>query len=141
MTRLTIAQAQSSLTKILTGLHHPPLGSAAAFMEEAGEVAKVLVDHHCYGRPFDREALEGELADAFVCLAELASLHGIDLGVAVAEKIKDIGNRAPKWRATLGPSLKNAWTVPHGPGAHNPDLPEKATNARKEAARRRRSRA
>lgn len=121
MNDLTISRAQQTLTKVLTGLHHPPLGSAAAFMEEAGEVAKILVDHHCYGRPFEREALEGELADAFVCLAELATLHGIDLGAAVEEKLGDIGERAPQWRASLGASLQTAWTVPHGPGARNPD--------------------
>lgn len=120
MTPATLSETQAALARILTGLHHPPLGSVAALTEEVGETAKLLLDHHAYGKPLDPKALGGELADVFVCIAEIATLHGIDLGAAVSTKVDDLARRAPKWRVELEGALDAAWKGAHGPEARRP---------------------
>ena len=84
---------------ILQDLDHPPLGAGVALAEECGEVARVLLDHHAYGKPLDQEMLGSELMDIFVVIAEIATLHGIDLDAAAAHKLDDLARRAPSWRA------------------------------------------
>lgn len=116
-TPLSLTDIQARLRAILRGLEHPPLGAATALSEEVGEVAKLLLDHHAYGKPLDQDKLGGELADVLTCLCEIASLHGIDLGAAAAGKLEDLATRAPKWRADLGAAIDSAWTRPSGPGA------------------------
>ena len=96
------------LAEILSGLEHPPLGTAVALAEECGEVAKHILDHHAYGRPLERSALGSELADVFVCLCEIATRHGIDLDAAVAAKEAALRKLAPEWRVTLAEALKKA---------------------------------
>jgi NTP pyrophosphatase (non-canonical NTP hydrolase) len=94
------------------GLHHPPLGSAAALAEEVGELSKHLVDHHCYGKAFDRAAFGAELADVLICVAELATLHGVDLQDADAREDRRRSKRlAPKWRTQLGGAFERAWKI------------------------------
>jgi NTP pyrophosphatase (non-canonical NTP hydrolase) len=121
MNEAALSVLQARLKTILRGLHHPPLGSVAALTEETGELAKHLVDHHCYGKPFDRAGFGSELADVFICLTELATLHGVELEAAVLAKIAKIERLAPEWRASLGPKLEEAWRAPHGAGARHPD--------------------
>jgi NTP pyrophosphatase (non-canonical NTP hydrolase) len=96
------------LAEILAGLEHPPLGAGVALAEECGEVAKHLLDHHAYGRPLERDALGSELADVFVCICEIATLHRIDLDAAVAAKEESLRKLAPEWRVTLAEALKRA---------------------------------
>lgn len=104
----SINAAAGRLSRALRGLDHPPLGQSTALAEECGEVAKVLLDHHAYGKPLDRALLGGELADVFTCLAEIATHHGIDLGTAIEAKTKDLAVRARKWRKELSPQLARA---------------------------------
>lgn len=117
----TIEDLQKRLKEILRGLEHPPLGSAAALAEEVGEVSKLLLDHHAYGKALDPAALGGELADVLVCLCEIATLHGVDLDAAGAKKLADLATRAPGWRKDLGAALDAAWKNPTGPAARRPD--------------------
>lgn len=98
MTDLSPESLRLRFDTILDGLQHPLLGSVAALTEECGEVAKVLLDHHAYGQELDRDALGSELMDVFVCLCEIATLHGVDLDVAARAKVEDLERRAPKWR-------------------------------------------
>jgi NTP pyrophosphatase (non-canonical NTP hydrolase) len=118
---ITLRDLQARLADVLRGLAHPPLASAAALSEEVGEVAKHLLDHHGYGKPLSADALAGELADVLVCLNEIATLHGIDLGAAMLAKLDDLAARAPKWRKDLGAALDSAWKNPAGPAARRPD--------------------
>ena len=120
MTPTTIEELQKRLKDLLLGIEHPPLGSAAALSEEVGEVAKLLLDHHAYGKALDSGALGGELADVLVCLCEIATLHRIDLGAAARKKLEDLAARAPEWRRDLGPALDAAWKNPAGPAASRP---------------------
>lgn len=117
----TLRDLQCRLAASLAGLHHPPLGSAAALAEEVGELSKHLVDHHCYGKAFDRAAFGAELADVLICVAELATLHGVDLQDAALAKIADVERLAPKWRTQLGGALERAWKVPYGDAVRPPD--------------------
>lgn len=105
---LSIHAAALRLGQALRGLDHPPLGQSTALAEECGEVAKLLLDHHAYGKPLDRALLGSELADVFTCLAEIAKHHGINLGDAVDAKTKDLAVRARKWRKDLAPELSRA---------------------------------
>jgi NTP pyrophosphatase (non-canonical NTP hydrolase) len=119
--RLSLRELQARLRKDLRGLHHPPLGACAALTEEVGEVAKILLDHHGYGKPLDKAALGSELADVLVCLCEIATLHGIELDAAATRKASDLATRARKWRRDLGTALARSWKRPAGPGARRPD--------------------
>jgi NTP pyrophosphatase (non-canonical NTP hydrolase) len=119
----TIADLQARLAVVLSGLRHPPLGAAAALAEETGELSKLLVDHYCYGKPFDKKAFGDELADVFICLSELASLHDVDLQGAVTSKIDAVARKADGWRASLGSALKEAWRTPYGPATTLPPGP------------------
>lgn len=116
-----IDELQARLRELLRGLEHPPLGASTALAEEAGEVAKLILDHHAYGRPLDPDKLGGELADVLVCLCEIATLHGIDLGAAAASKLASLAERAPKWRKDLGAALDASWKNPSGPAAKRPE--------------------
>ena len=118
---ITLPDLQARLAEILRRLAHPPLGSVAAMSEEVGEVAKLLLDHHAYGKALDPAALGDELADVLVCLCEIATLHKVDLGDAVLRKIGDLAARAPGWRKDLGAALDAAWKNPAGPAAQRPD--------------------
>jgi len=118
---ITIRALQGRLKEILRGLEHPPLGSAAAISEEVGEVARILLDHHAYGKPLDPKALGAELTDVLVCLCEIATLHGIDLDASVQAGVADLSRRAPAWKSDLGAALDKAWKFPAGPAARRPD--------------------
>ena len=96
---LTLEAFRKETSTVLAGLEHPPLGSGVALAEECGEVAKILLDVHGYGRPLDPAALAGELVDVLVCIAEIATAHGIDLDRAARTKLDDLARRAPAWRA------------------------------------------
>lgn len=117
----SLSALQSRLATVLRGLHHPPLGSVAALAEEVGELSKHMVDHHCYGKAFDRAAFGAELADVFICLAELATLHGVDFEAATLAKIAKIETKAPGWRAELGGALERAWRTPYGDAVRSPE--------------------
>lgn len=103
-----LEQLRARFTEILAGLEHPPLGAATALAEECGEVAKLLLDHHAYGKAMDVGELGGELCDVLICLFEIATLHGVDLDAAIAAKDADLSRRAPKWREQLGEALKKS---------------------------------
>ena len=120
-TPLTLASVQSSLRTILRDLHHPPLASVVALTEEVGETARLMLDHHGYGKDLDRAALGSELADCLTCLCELATLHDVDMEAAMRAKLVELSTRAPKWRTTLRDPLRRAWSGEIGPGARNPD--------------------
>jgi NTP pyrophosphatase (non-canonical NTP hydrolase) len=78
---------------------HPTfvLAQAAKLAEEVGELQAEILGRTGYQRngksAFTEETMAGELADVMICVAILASTHGIDLGTAVADKIKKIEAR------------------------------------------------
>lgn len=65
---------------------HPqtPKNLAISLVLEAGEV----LEHFQWGEASpDKAELAGELADVMLYLLQIASLHGIDLGQAVIDKL------------------------------------------------------
>lgn len=111
----TLGALQGRVADLLAPVAHPRLGAALALAEEAGELCRVVLDHEVYGRPLDRPALAGELADVLVSAAELATRYEIDLERAMADKLADLERRVPGWAETLGPALARARARLDGP--------------------------
>jgi NTP pyrophosphatase (non-canonical NTP hydrolase) len=105
---LTVAELQRRAEEILAPVAHPRALAALALVEEAGEVARLVLEREGYGKPLDRAKLGGELADLIVAAAEVATRNGVDLDRACREKLEDLARRAPKWAAELGPALADA---------------------------------
>jgi len=108
MTGPSLEDLRVRFMEILEDLLHPPLGASTALAEETGEVARLLLDHHAYGKPLVADDLASELMDVFVCLCEIATLHGVDLNAAAQAKIKDLEHRAPQWRKDIGDALRKS---------------------------------
>lgn len=73
---------------------HPqtPKNLAISLVLEAGEV----LEHFQWGEAApDKAELAGELADVMLYLLQIASLHGIDLGQAVLDKLD--ANHGREW--------------------------------------------
>lgn len=66
---------------------------AISLVLEASEVLHL----YQWGEAADKPALAGELADVMLYLLQIASLNGIDLGQAVADKLKL--NQTRTWNA------------------------------------------
>jgi NTP pyrophosphatase (non-canonical NTP hydrolase) len=105
---LTLAELQRRTEAILAPVAHPRILAALALTEEVGEVTKILLEHEGYGRPLDKKKLGGELADALLALAELATRYGVDLEAASREKLEDVARRAPGWASEFGEALAKA---------------------------------
>lgn len=101
---MDLAALQARLSTLLQGIEHPRVLAALALAEEAGEVARCVLDAEGYGKDV-REALTGELGDTLVALAEVATRYGIDLAEAAAATLAKLEAKAPAWRAELGPRL------------------------------------
>lgn len=74
------------------------LAQAAKLAEEVGELQAEVLGHAGYQRStkwqrFTAESMSSELADVMICVAILASSHGIDLGKALAARIEKIDAR------------------------------------------------
>lgn len=77
------------------------LAQAVKLAEEVGELQAEVLGHVGYQRAtkdqrFTAESMAGELADVMICVAILASSHDIDLGKALASKIRKI-DACHKW--------------------------------------------
>ena len=105
---LSLKELQRRTQTLLAPVAHPRALAPLAVLEEAGEVAKVLLEHEAYGQPLDRAKLAGELADLFVALAELASRYSVDLDAACRAKLTDLEKRVPGWTTKYGPALERA---------------------------------
>jgi hypothetical protein len=105
---LTIAELQRRTTALLALVAHPRVLAPLAVAEEAGEVARAVLEHEGYGQPLDARKLGGELADLLVAAAELASRYGVDLDAACRDKLDDLAARVPGWVAKYGPALEAA---------------------------------
>jgi NTP pyrophosphatase (non-canonical NTP hydrolase) len=105
---LDLKTLQQRVQSVLGDVAHPRVGAALALSEETGEVCDLVLKKECYGKVVSSEALEGELADVLVCVAELANAYGVDLAAACDRKLNDLSQRVPAWKADFGPSLEAA---------------------------------
>lgn len=62
-------------------------------VEEFGEIARELYNQKSGRAKFNKKNLEGELADMYLLLAQLAETQGIRIETAVTEKIKELKER------------------------------------------------
>ena len=108
MAELGIGELQRRAAAILAPVAHPRALAALALVEEAGEVARVVLDREGYGQPLDPARLGGELADLVIAAAELACRYGIDLEAACRDKLEDIARRCPEWERRYGTALAAA---------------------------------
>ncbi len=108
MSELSVAALQERTAAILARVAHPRVLAPIALMEEAGELAKLVLDHEGYGQELDKKKLAGEIADVAIALSELASRYGVDLEAACADKLKDLEGRVPGWVEKFGPALEKA---------------------------------
>lgn len=115
--QLTLGELQRRAEAILGPVAHPRILAVLALSEEAGEVAKAVLEHEGYGRPLEPAKLGGELADLVIAAAELASRYGVDLETACAAKLADVASRAPGWAEKYGPALERARLRLDGPAS------------------------
>jgi NTP pyrophosphatase (non-canonical NTP hydrolase) len=102
--RVDLERFQAALTTLLAGIEHPRALAALALTEEAGEVARCVLDAEGYGKPV-LDALEGEIGDTLVALAEVATRYGISLARAATRVLEKLERKAPQWRAELAGRL------------------------------------
>jgi NTP pyrophosphatase (non-canonical NTP hydrolase) len=95
---------QNELVRLLEGIEHPRVMAALALAEEAGEVARCVLDAEGYGKDV-RDAIAAEVGDTLVALAEVATRYGVALDDAAARALDKIGRKAPGWRTELGGRL------------------------------------
>jgi NTP pyrophosphatase (non-canonical NTP hydrolase) len=101
---MTLEELQARLRTLTEGIEHPRVGSALALAEECGEVMRCVLDREYYGKDVTA-ALEGEVGDVLVALAELCDRFGLSLSKCAEGAVAKIARKAPAWRAELGDRL------------------------------------
>lgn len=101
---MDLRRFQAELSRHLAGVEHPRALAALALAEEAGEVARCVLDAEAYGKA-GTAALAGEVGDTLVALAEVATRYGLDLADVATAALGKIATKAPGWRAELGDRL------------------------------------
>ena len=83
------------------GIDRNPQLAFTQLVEEIGELAKDINLPKLRNKKPDKENLEGEFADVFLLLANIAEMHGIDIENAVHNKIRELKERGyleQKWK-------------------------------------------
>ena len=101
---MDLRELQSEARRLLEGLEHPRMGAGLALAEECGEVVRCVLDHECYGLD-TRAALEAEIGDVLVALAEVSDRYGVSLDDAARGALAKLERKAPEWRAQIGDRL------------------------------------
>ena len=65
-------------------------------VEELGEIAREIYNEKSGRGKFDKKNFEGEIADMYLLLAQLATTKGVSVESAVAEKIEGLKARHAK---------------------------------------------
>ncbi|MGE0193190.1 MAG: MazG nucleotide pyrophosphohydrolase domain-containing protein [Planctomycetota bacterium] len=113
---MDIADFQARFAALTQGLEHPRIATALALVEEAGEVARCVLDHEVYGSP-PGDSLVDEVGDTLAALAEVCARHGVTLSDAAERVLAKVEARAPRWREQLGDrlvTLRARWDGPAG---------------------------
>lgn len=101
---MDLADFQARFDALTRGLEHPRIATALALVEEAGEVARCVLDQEVYGAA-SGEALLDEIGDTLAALSEVCSRHGLTLEAAAQRVLAKVEDRAPRWREQLGERL------------------------------------
>ena len=114
---MDLADFQARFDALTRGLEHPRVATALALVEEAGEVARCVLDQEVYGSA-PSDALLDEIGDTLAALSEVCSRHGLSMEAAAERVLAKVEHRAPRWREQLGErlvQLRARWDGPASP--------------------------
>ena len=80
----------------LRGGKHDSDTTVIHLIEEFGEIAREIYNEKSGRGKFDKKNFEGEIADMYLLLAQLATTKGVSVESAVAEKIEGLKARHAK---------------------------------------------
>lgn len=100
-----LEELQQTVKRLTEGIEHPRVGAALALGEECGEVLKCVLDKEYYGADVS-DALEDEVGDVLIALAELCDRFDVSLEAAATRAAHKLESKAPAWRAELGDRLR-----------------------------------
>ncbi len=101
---MEIAALQERIRELTVGIEHPRVGAALALAEEVGEVMRCVLDGEYYGKR-DADALEDEVGDVLIALAEVCDRFDVSLEAAAHRAVAKLERKAPVWKAELGDRL------------------------------------
>ncbi|MDJ0975003.1 MAG: MazG nucleotide pyrophosphohydrolase domain-containing protein [Planctomycetota bacterium] len=113
---MTLDELQAEIRRLTTGIEHPRVGAALALAEECGEVMRCILDREYYGK-HDDAALQDEIGDVLVALAEVCDRFGISLAASAEGAVAKLERKAPKWKEELGERLVELRRRMDGPDA------------------------
>jgi NTP pyrophosphatase (non-canonical NTP hydrolase) len=102
---MDLADLQREIRDLTRGIEHPRVGAALALGEECGEVLRCVLEREYYGKDVGA-ALEEEVGDVLIALAEICDRYALSLAAAAEGAVRKLREKAPKWRAELGPHLQ-----------------------------------
>ncbi|MFV1958734.1 MAG: MazG nucleotide pyrophosphohydrolase domain-containing protein [Planctomycetota bacterium] len=102
---MDIDALQTRVRELVRGIEHPRSGAAIALAEECGEVMRCVLDSQYYGHE-DDGALQAEVGDVLIALAELCDRFGLSLDACAESAVAKLARKAPAWREQLGPRLR-----------------------------------
>lgn len=105
---MELEDLQREARRLTEGLAHPRVGAALALGEECGEILRWTLEHEVYGNETPTDALEGEIGDVLVTLAELCDRYDLSLDACAARVLVKLEAKAPRWRAEIGDRLAKA---------------------------------
>jgi NTP pyrophosphatase (non-canonical NTP hydrolase) len=101
---MDLATLAHEIRELTRGIEHPRVGAALALGEECGEVMRCVLDREYYGKDVT-DAIEDEIGDVLIALAEIADRFDVSLAAAAERAVAKLRTKAPAWRAELGPRL------------------------------------
>ena len=90
---LEIQELSSEITNMLDAKRHAKHdveSSVIHLVEEVGEIAREVINKKFDRAPTDVKKFEAEIADAFIMLAHIANLLGIDIESSVKNKAEEL---------------------------------------------------
>ncbi len=111
---MEISAFQSTVVKLTEGIEHPRAGAALALCEESGELVRCVLDHMYTGK-LNRDALEDEVGDLILALAEFCDRFDVSLDACADRALEKLRRKAPGWRDELGDRLVHLRAVMDAP--------------------------
>ena len=97
---------QEQVRELTRGIEHPRVGAALALAEECGEVMRCVLEREYYGQERSA-ALQEEVGDVLIALAELCDRFELSLGASAELAVEKLREKAPEWRESLGAHLQS----------------------------------
>ena len=111
---MEISAFQNVVVELTEGIEHPRVGAALALCEESGELVRCVLDHMYTGK-LDAEALNDEVGDLILALAEFCARFDVSLETCAERALAKLRKKAPVWRDELGDRLVRLRNVMDAP--------------------------